>query len=71
MGKPNSKIEKPSANVINEVEVVQNRNPDQSAIQLYLLIITVCVSLNFLLKLYSLHSKRLKKKYTGNNMEKI
>lgn len=67
MGKPNSKLENPNANVINEVEIEQDRSPDQSTIQLYLLIITVCVCLNFFLKVYSLHNKRLKKKYTVNS----
>lgn len=72
MGKPQSKVVNPNANVVNEV-VVENNTPDLDTIELYLLLITIILSINFALGIYAMHYKRLKKKYysRANDLDKI
>lgn len=72
MGKPLSKIENPSANVVNEVEVVQG-NVNLELIEFCLIIITLLISLNSVLRVYALHNNRLKKKYTSraNDLDRV
>lgn len=59
MGKQESKLERPSANVINEVEV----NEQIVNYEVYLIIITVLLAAHLAIKLYSWHKKTLKKTY--------
>lgn len=72
MGKPNSKVENPNANVVNEV-VIQDNKSELDTIKLYLLLITIILSINFALGIYAMHNKRLKKKYysRANDLDKI
>lgn len=73
MGKPNSKVENPNANVVNEVLVENDNKPELDTIKLYLLLITIILSINFALGLYAMHNKKLKKKYysKANDLDKI
>lgn len=72
MGKQQSKVVKPNANVVNEV-VVENNTHELDTIKLYLLLITIILSINFALGIYAMHNKRLKKKYysRANDLDKI
>lgn len=72
MGEQQSKVVKPNANVVNEV-VVENNTPELDTIKLYLLLITIILSINFALGIYAMHNKRLKKKYysRANDLDKI
>lgn len=72
MGKEQSKIANPKANVINEVVVEQKDNGFEQ-IKLYLLIIAAVAVIELALKLYGMHNKRIKKRYTGqvNEIERI
>lgn len=72
MGKEQSKFVRPNANVVNEVKVVEHQI-DLFKIELYLILITAFVCLNFALKIYSIHNKILKKKYMSkaSNLERV
>lgn len=72
MGGKESKIDNPTANVINEVEVMENR-VDLHTIELCLIIMTILIALNSILKAYAFHNKRLKKKYISraNDLDKV
>lgn len=61
MGKEQSKIENPKANVVNEVEVTETN--DSPSLQFLLWIIIVLMSLQIGLKIYLLHKKSLKRRY--------
>lgn len=64
MGKPNSKVVDPNANVVNEVVVENNNNSeDLYMIKIYTLLITIILSINFVISVYGLHNKKLKKRY--------
>ena len=67
MGKQQSKVENPSANVINEVEIMQENN--LYFIEICLALITILVILDSILRIISFHNKRLKKKYTNRISE--
>lgn len=73
MGQPESKVVKPNANVVNEVIVENNYSKDLDAIKLYLLLISIVLSTNFILSIYAMHNKKLKKKYSSraNDLDKI
>lgn len=73
MGNRETKIVDPKANVINEVIVEQKNNNGIDQIKLYLLIITVILGIELVLKLYKMHNKRIKKRYIGqiNEVERI
>lgn len=68
MGKPNSKIENPNANVVNEV-IVERKEFNFSQIELCVLLITIIVCINLALKLYTFHNRRLKKRYMSRANE--
>lgn len=72
MCKTQTKLDRPTANVINEVEILQDKI-NLNRIEICLIIITVLIGLNFLLRIYTLHNKRLKKKYLSkaNDLDKI
>lgn len=72
MGTENSKLERPNANVINEVNVAEDP-VNLSQIKICLTILTILACLSFALKLYSMHNRILKKKYLsqGNSPDKI
>lgn len=59
MGKEQSKIEKPVANVINEVEAPREINSYDK----YFIIIIILLVCHLLIKLYTWHKKTLKKQY--------
>ena len=67
-----TKLERPTANVINEVEVLQNKI-NLNKIEICLIVITILIGLNFVLKVYSMHTRRLKKRYSSraNELDKI
>lgn len=69
MGKTLSKVDKPNANVVNEVVV----NTGLNLVEICLIIITVITLLILALKLYAMHNKKLKKKYMSrsNELDKI
>lgn len=71
MGKEQSKIVKPNANVVNTVEVTENINLKQ--IEICLIIITILLGLQFIYQIYAIHHKNLKKKYVSraNDLDKI
>lgn len=72
MCKTQTKLDRPTANVINEVEVLQNKiNLDK--IEICLIIVTILLGLNFVLKVYSMHTRRLRKRYSSraNELDKI
>ena len=71
MGKHQSKIDNPNANIINEVEMVQPTNDN-----MYLIIITVLLSAQLAIQVYQLHKKALLKRYlnaasVANQLDKI
>lgn len=72
MGAQKSKIVNPTANVINEVEV-GTHIPDLVLIETLLIVITVILTLNFVFKIYAMHSRKLKKKYQSKatDLDKI
>lgn len=61
MGKEQSKIENPKANVVNEVEVTETK--DSTSLQLLLWIIIMLLILQVGLKIFLLHKKSLKRRY--------
>lgn len=63
-----TKLDRPTANVINEVEVLQDKI-NLNKIEICIIIITIIIGLNFLLRLYSMHSRRLKKRYSSRATE--
>lgn len=72
MGGQTSKIEKPNANVINEVKIVEV----ESSIKIYLIIIIAIMALQFATTMYQLHKRSLKKSYArsasfGNDLNKV
>lgn len=72
MGKQQSKLVRPNANVINEVKVVE-RELSLFQIEICLILITIFLGLSFALKIYSMHNKILKKKYIlrANSMDRV
>lgn len=72
MGNPESKLEKPNANVINEVEIKEDKINLQT-IEICMIIITIVSIINLALHVFALHNKKLKKKYIsmGNQLNKI
>lgn len=72
MGKTESKLEKPNANVINEVEIKEDKINIQT-IEICMVIITIVSLMNLVIHLYALHNKKLKKKYLSmaNQLDKI
>ena len=72
MGKTQSKIDKATANVINEIEMTtQNSSSDT-----YLIIIIVILSAQLATTLYQLHKKSIRKNYAlaasvANQLDKI
>ena len=71
MGGQMSRIEKPTANVINEVQVIETES-----MKTYLIIIIVKLAVQLLSTLYQLHKRFLRKSYTrtaslANGLEKI
>lgn len=72
MGQKSSKIENPNANVINEIEVGQG-TVNLERIEICLMIIAILTILDFALRIYSIHNRKLKKKYMSraNDLDKI
>lgn len=70
MGQEQSKIVKPNANVVNEVKVVE-REVNLFKVELYLVLLTAFVCLNFALKVYAMHNKILKKKYLAKASNQV
>lgn len=72
MGKTQSKVEKPNANVINNVKIVDHTQ-EINSLWLLLLILIILSTINLLIKIYQLHKKSLKKKYSSraDNLDKI
>lgn len=71
MGGQTSRIEKPTANVINEVQVIE-----MESMTTYLITIIVILAVQLLTTLYQLHKKSIRKKYIrtaslANGLEKI
>lgn len=65
MGWGQSKLEKPNANVINTVKIVDHTS-HLNDIWWFLLILILLSSVKLFIKLYSTHNKFLKKRYTQN-----
>ena len=67
-----SKLNRPTANVINEIEVGQEKI-NLNKIEICLLIITILIGLNFVLKIYNMHTRRLRKIYLSraNDVDKV
>lgn len=72
MGHRNSKISNPTANVVNNVEVVDHTTQIDS-LWYILLASTTLSAVDLLLKLYLLHKRSLRKRYTSraDNLDKI
>lgn len=72
MGQRSTKIDRANANVINEIEVGHNE-VNLETIEVCLVIITILAILNVGLSIYSMHNRKLKKKYMSraNNLDKI
>lgn len=72
MGKPNSKIEKPNANVVNNLEIIDHTEQIDSLWTLFLIAIIIS-TVDLLLKFYLLHKKSLKRKYVSraNDLDKV
>lgn len=72
MGKQQSKIVNPNANVINNVEIVDHTAQIDSLWYLLLILIVLC-AVNLLLKVYLLHKRSIKKRYMSraNELDKI
>lgn len=72
MGKPQSKIEKPNANVVNNVEIIDHKDEINSLWTLTLILIIIA-AVNLLLKIYVLHKRSIKKKYISraNDLDKV
>ena len=67
-----SKLNRPTANVINEIEVGQEKI-NLNKIEICLLIITILIGLNFVLRIYNMHTRRLRKRYISraNDLDKV
>lgn len=72
MGKPNSKIENPNANVVTNVEIVDHTS-EINSLRIIMLVLTIITALNFLLKIYILHKRSLRKQYLSraNDLDKV
>lgn len=72
MGKHQSKIKDANANVINEVDI-ENNSTDLSKIEICLYILTILIGLKFVLQLYKINHKNLKKKYLSrsNDLDRV
>lgn len=72
MGAQKSKIEKPNANVINNLEIIDHTTQLDS-IWYLLLIITVISVANLSIRIYLLHKRSLRKRYISraNELDKI
>lgn len=68
MGQSQTKLDKPAANVINEVEISQDKL-NLNKIEICLLIITILLGISFALKIYSMHTRRLRKRYSSRANE--
>lgn len=71
MGKEQSKIVNPKANVVNEVEVVENNTSGSLPFLLWIIIILLSIQIG--LKVFLLHKKSLKRRYMARamSMDKI
>lgn len=72
MGGQESKIDRPNANVINEVKIVEV----EASTKIYLIIIIAIMVLQFMTTLYQLHKKAIKKNYArsislANGLDKV
>lgn len=71
MGSQPSKIVDPKANVVNELEI-QTNVPKLAFIETLLTIITIISCVTFVLRIYAMHNKKLKKRYQSTtNINKI
>ena len=72
MGNEESKIVNPKANVINEITVM-HEDHELFVIEICLVLISILMCLNLAMNIYSMHNKRLKKRYLsrGNSLDKI
>lgn len=72
MGKEQSKIEKPNANVVTNLEIVDHTQ-EINSLWILTLILTIITALNLLLKIYLLHKRSLRKQYMSraNDLDKV
>lgn len=72
MGGQKSKIERPNANVVNNVEIIDHTNQLDS-LWFLLLISTILSAVSLLIKIYLLHKRSLRKRYASraNELDKI
>lgn len=72
MGSTESRVDHPTANVVNEVRIIDHKDELQN-IFILLLIMTVISILSLTLKIYQEHNKRLKKRYQSraDGLDKI
>lgn len=72
MGKTESKIENPNANVVNKVEIVDH-SKEINSLWVLTLILVIIAATNLLLKIYIFHKRSLRKKYTSraNDLDKV
>lgn len=72
MGGHESKIEKPNANVINNLEIIDHTD-QLNSIRYLLLAITVISIADLSIRIYQLHKKSLRKRYLSraNELDKI
>lgn len=61
MGKEQSKIENPKANVVNEVDIIENK--ESTSVPYLLWIIISLLVMQVAIKIFLLHKKSLKRKY--------
>lgn len=64
MGKTESKLEKPNANVVNNLEIIDHREQINS-LWILLLILIIITAVNLIMKLYILHKRSLRKRYAS------
>lgn len=71
MGQKQSRIDNPNTNLWNEIDI--NEGTNLQTIEICLIIITTLVGLNFVLTIYKIHTKKLKKKYysRAHDLDKV
>lgn len=68
MCKSQTTFDRPKANVVNEVKITEE-HPNLGTIEIYLLIITIVIVINFLIRMYQMHKKNIKKQYLSKANE--
>lgn len=63
MGGTTSKINRPNANVVNDITVDEKLTVNTSTIEIFLLIICVLLMIQIVMRLYKIHTHKMRKRY--------